>query len=482
MTRTIARTIQILVASTCVLLTACATTTAKWPMPPQNLDHSQDVDLDRRLDALVPQLLDAYAVPGAAIGIIRNGVVWRSSGYGVKEAKKGEPVTTDTAFNVGSISKPVTAWGVLRLVDAGRISLDTSVSSRLNRWSLPPSQFDSKGVTVERLLNHTAGLTMWAVPEFPPGTTVPTLEEMLNATTEGVRDIHLSHLPGSKWEYSGGGYAVLQWLIEEVSGLTFGDYMAGEVLKPLGMNASSYEWNSAVMAAVAAPHDSAGQPARGQRFTATSAAGLQTTLTDLLKFATASLPPPSGEPRRLLSNDAALKMFSTSAVASGYGLGYEVWEVDGLRFVGHGGQNEGWMAQFTLSPDTQNGLVILTNGVNGLRVISEVQCLWMLHTFARGCEGLTPLPIHVDEVQLSRFAGSYRDPSGATIDLTVHHGHIFWKTDYGYEFALRPRGGNEFGFVIGESRVIFRQTEDGTVVGLTRHRGKEQTTFQRLRQ
>lgn len=441
--------------------------------------HPQDATLDRQLDELVPDLLEAYSVPGAAIGVIRGGSVFLATGYGVVDSRTNTAVTAGTLFNVGSISKPVTAWGVMRLVDNGHIALDSAISSLVKTWAIPSSPHDADGVTVSSLLSHTSGLTMWAVPEFPPGAPVPSILEMLNATTDGVPDVHLAYPPGSKWEYSGGGYAVLQLLIEEVSGRRFPDYMEAEVLKPLGMTASSYVWDDAVLRRAAVPHDSAGRPTPGQRFTATSAAGLQSSVTDMLKFAEASLSLTERNPT-LLSERAATLMVRASEVSPEYGLGYELWGVDDLRFVGHGGQNEGWMAQLTLSPHTGDGLVVLTNGTNGLRIISEVQCLWMLRTFGRGCSQLSPLPVAVVEADLEALVGAYRDTSGAVVELTAHDGQLFWKTDYGYEFALRSRGGNEFGWVISESYLTIDRDSNGSVVGLTRHRGDERTPFQRV--
>lgn len=461
------------------LLLACSAHTPSKDHAKAAAEHPDGAQLERQLDDFVPRLLEAYAVPGAAVGIIRNGRVVLAEGYGVADTRTGVPVTTETLFNVGSISKPVTAWGVMRLVDNGKISFDTSVNSVLKTWAVPPSAHDPAGVTVSRLLSHTAGLSMWAVPEFPPGSPVPSILEMLNATTKGVRDVHLASPPGSKWEYSGGGYAVLQLLIEETTGRQFSGYMDDEVLKPLGMMSSAYEWNDAVLRSAAVPHDSAGQAAPGQRFTATSAAGLQTNVRDLLQFALASMSL-NGDDPKLLSAASSKKMLLPAEGSPKYGLGYELWEEDGLPFVGHGGQNEGWMAQLTLSPKTGDGIVILTNSTNGLRIISEVQCVWMIHTFARGCSKPSPLPLPVREEDLRELVGAYRDASGSTAELTAHHGQLFWKTDYGYEFALRSRGNNEFGWVIGDSYLTIDRDSSGSVVGITRHRDGEPTAFRRV--
>jgi CubicO group peptidase (beta-lactamase class C family) len=435
--------------------------------------------LEDELNFLLPRILDAYAVPGAAVGIIRGGKVWSATGYGYRDTAKGEPTTVSTAFNVGSISKSVTAWGVMRLVQEGRIELDAPVSGYLSRWKIPPSEFNHEAVTVRRLLNHTAGFSMWGVPKVSPEEDPPSLDEMLVATTDGERDIRLIREPGSEWGYSGGGYAVLQLLIEEVTHRPFDEYMKEEILRPLGMTGSAYVWDEAISLAAATPHDSSGKSFAGQRFTATSAAGLQTTLTDLLAFAMASLNS-ANQPTRILVSDTVASMQLPSGESPSYGLGYELPEMEGVRLVGHSGSNEGWMALLLLSPDTGDGIVILTNGTNGLRIISEVECAWLLEVFDKGCDGVTPLPVAVAEQELHRYTGRYQDSTGAVADIVVNDGHLFWRTDYGYDFALRSRGKDEFFWVIGKNRVTFQENSNRTVTGLIQHRGDESKTFKKM--
>jgi len=112
-----------------------------------------------RLDRDEARWLAAAEVHGASVALVRNGGVAWSTGYGQADAARGLPVTADTVFHTGSISKPVTAWGVMRLVEQGRLDLDVPVETYLTRWHLPASPFDSDGVTIRRLLSHSAGLS-----------------------------------------------------------------------------------------------------------------------------------------------------------------------------------------------------------------------------------------------------------------------------------------------------------------------------------
>jgi len=113
-----------------------------------------------QLDAMVLGFLDRPGIPGAAVGLIHNGEVAWTRSYGLADKENDVPVTLDTAFQVASISKPVAAWGVMRLAEQGRTDLDTPVERYLTRWHLPPSDLNHAAVTIRRLLSHTAGLSL----------------------------------------------------------------------------------------------------------------------------------------------------------------------------------------------------------------------------------------------------------------------------------------------------------------------------------
>jgi CubicO group peptidase (beta-lactamase class C family) len=129
-------------------------------------------------DKSVPGALRAYNVPGLAVALIRNGAVVWMKGYGFADVASAKPIAPDTAFNVGSLSKTATAWGVMRLVERGKVELDQPVDAYLRGWRLPPSEFDAKQVTIRRVLSHTAGTTVITdgtrhLPSLPSSTRSP---------------------------------------------------------------------------------------------------------------------------------------------------------------------------------------------------------------------------------------------------------------------------------------------------------------------
>ena len=340
----------------------------------------------QKLDQVVPELLEQYQVPGTAVALVHGGRVAWSKGYGLADEATGTPVTPETVFQVASLSKPVTAWGVLRLVAQRKLALDAPVESYLTRWHLPPSEFDHAEVTLRRLLNHTAGLSLGGYPGFDPSQKLPTLKESLSGITGGVGDVRVAHLPDTRFSYSGGGYTLLQLIIEEVTGETFSAYMQSAVLAPLGMARSSFEWTPALQAVTATAYREPGQPLSNYRFTALAAAGLYSTASDLARFVAAGMTGPNREPpgRGLLSPRDVESMFTPTvemdaSTSLGYGLGYGVRLLPGeIRMVSHSGGNRGWRARFAALPDRGEGIVILTNSDTGDGLTNDLLRFWSL--------------------------------------------------------------------------------------------------------
>lgn len=331
-----------------------------------------------RLDIKMPELLKQYSVPGVQIAVIDGDKVWtKEYGYRDKSAKK--KVMADTVFQVGSISKTVAAWGVMKLVDKGKIDLDAPVEQYIKRWHIPESQYDSAGVTVRRLLSHTSGLSLQGYAGVKPGNKLATLEESLSGKIGGAGDVRIIYEPGSKFKYSGGGYTLLQLLIEEVSGMSFEKYMEQEILKPLGMRSSAFEWKDELIPQTSKSYGVLGQTLPNYIFTEKAAAGLYTTASDLARFAVAGVNMSgSGQAGRGVLKPETAALMQQPVKNADWGLGYGFFKLsDGRTAVGHGGTNRGWRAQFNIIPESKQGVVILTNSDMGDNVIREVLALWI---------------------------------------------------------------------------------------------------------
>lgn len=332
------------------------------------------------LDHKIPQLLNDFIVPGAAIAIIENGKIILQKGYGYSNIDKGIRVTNTTGFNIGSISKTVAAWGIMKLVQEGEIDLDAPAEKYLTRWHLPESEFDSNKVTIRRLLSHTAGLSLHGYPGWSPKDDLPTIEESLDGKNNGPGRVEIIMEPGTKWKYSGGGFSMLQLIIEEVTGQKFEDYMQAQILNPLGMTSSSYTIDEKMLKSSSLEHNNFGEVIDFELFTAQAAAGLHTTINDFTKFALASLYADKNNKQQILSA-SYLEQMMTPAPASNesYGLGYQVESIDGtsMTLAGHGGANTGWHAFLRVNPVTNDGFVMITNGGAGHNIYRQIYCDWI---------------------------------------------------------------------------------------------------------
>jgi CubicO group peptidase (beta-lactamase class C family) len=210
----------------------------------------------------------------------------------------GRPVNPDTLFQMASVSKWITAWGVMTLVESGKIDLDAPVSHYLRRWKLPPTEYDNDLVTVRRLLSHTAGLTDGlGYCGSAPGQPLQPLAESLTAAADACPFTNGSVAVGARpggWQYSGGGYSLLQLLIEDVSGRSFADFMDAVVLKPLGMQRSTFHPRTSGAANVAEFFDSDGSASQHFAYTAAGAASLYSSTSDLARFVNAHRAGPDG--------------------------------------------------------------------------------------------------------------------------------------------------------------------------------------------
>jgi CubicO group peptidase (beta-lactamase class C family) len=316
------------------------------------------------------KLVDSSNAGNAVLAVIDDRSV-----QGVHAVSVGEAVDVDTVFQTASLSKWITAWGVMALAQEGKLDLDAPVGTYLTRWELPESKFDNSKVTVRRLLSHTAGLTDGlGYGGFAPGAAVQSLEESLerpaDASPGASGRIEVGYEPGSEWQYSGGGYAILQLLIEEVSGESFEGFMQRVVFRPLGMVRSTFDWTPSAGSTLATFYDTDSKPATHYRFSAAAAASLYTSVSDLTRFVQAHLPGKNGEPigRGVLAPATLDEMWRPHASMYGrdmWGLGTILYagNSEGGFVVGHDGSNEPAInTAARLDPATGNGIVILETG------------------------------------------------------------------------------------------------------------------------
>lgn len=304
-----------------------------------------------------------------AMAIMKNGNVEYEKFYSA-----GKPVDKNTVFQVSSLSKWISAVGIMKMVEDGKLDLDVPVSNYLTRWQLPPSQFNNEEVTVRRLLSHTAGLTdRLGYSGFKTGTRIQSLEESLTKAADADEGISGEVRVGMKpdeFKYSGGGYTLLQLLVEEVSGQSFASYMKENVFVPLNMTHSSYMWEDLSDFSLAEFYNNDGSKAAHYRYTSLAATSLYTSLADLELFFQAFLNGKNKEPigRNVLSTESLAAMRKPHGQSMGvdiWGLGTVLFATtDGNDFIiGHDGKSTPPInTAVRLNPETGDGIIVLETG------------------------------------------------------------------------------------------------------------------------
>lgn len=331
------------------------------------------------LDRVVPRAMRTYDVPGVAIALVRDGApVWLGA-YGEADRERGRPMTVDAVFQTGSISKSVSAWGALLLVEQGLVGLDDPLPGHLGGGVVPTASNPAQAITLRRVLSHTTGAALGPIgDEYPPDGAVPSLTAAL------ARDLRFVRAPGT-FGYSNPGFDLVELLVEELSGRSFAAFMEDDVLRPLGMHDAGFAWRERDRPRVPSGYDLRGMPVEPYVYPAKASGGLFATVGDIARFVAASVASERTLAAHVLS-DASVGMLHDpvvpipgvfGVVADAYALGHFVEVLpDGGRAIWHGGQGNGWMTHFHAVPATGDGIVILTNSQRSWPLMSRTLRDW----------------------------------------------------------------------------------------------------------
>lgn len=314
--------------------------------------------------------LDKQFVGNFAMAVISHGTVEQEKFYSV-----GKPIDRNSVFQVSSLSKWVSAFGIMKLVEEGMLDLDAPVSKFLTRWQLPPGSFNNDEVTVRRLLSHTAGLTDGlGYSGFEAGRPVQSNEQSLTKAADADKgisgEVRVGIQPGSEFKYSGGGYTILQLVVEEVTGQSFASYMKEAIFDPLNMQHSTYNWEDSSDYKLAEFYNSDGSKAGHYRYTSLAATSLYTSLSDMELFFQAHLKGKNSEPpgRNVVEPETIKKMREPH----GQAMGVDIWGLGTVLYatteendfiIGHDGKSTPPInTAIRLNPETGDGIIILETG------------------------------------------------------------------------------------------------------------------------
>ncbi|CAN5259892.1 hypothetical protein BH18ACT12_BH18ACT12_15210 [soil metagenome] len=317
------------------------------------------------IDAAAQTEMRRSAQPGLTLGVTDRDRTLVIRTYGLADLAARKPVTRETLFEIGSIGKTFTAVALLQLVDEGRIDLAAPVDRYLP-WFAVPQPVDHGPITIAHLLSHTAGI-------------VAGIDGTAEAAFQvwSLRDLPTFSAPGERFHYSNVGYKALGLVLRAVEGRPYPEVIRTRILEPLGMSATEPAITHDIRARLAVGyeylHDDRigypGAPLAPATWleTETADGSIASTAADMLPFVRLLLREGEGPSGRLLSETAFAQMTTGNAIedpTDAYGYGLLIRELEGRRFIGHGGGMVGYLAGMQVDPESGLGAIVLQNGMN----------------------------------------------------------------------------------------------------------------------
>ena len=374
----------------------------------------------------IAERMEHYGVPGMSIAVVHDYKVAWTKTYGHVDKEKSAPVTENTLFQAASISKPVSAYAALQMVEAGKLDLDKNVNQYLSSWYVPDNEFTTKEkVTLKHLVSHKAGLTVHGFWGYSTDLKVPSLVLLLDGKEPANSNpIRVDKVPGGAMRYSGGGYCVMQQMMIDVSQKTYPEIMQERVLSPISMNKSTFAQPlpDSKLKYAATGYVPNGSMTKGKRHTypEMAAAGLWTNAEELAKFIIDLQQTLKGNSTKVLSQAMAQKMVTP---VEGDFIGLGIFLRDG-RF-GHGGWNEGFSSDLTGHLEDGYGVVVMINA-NQPDFIDEVA-----NAVGRVYNWDKSAPIHeklaFTPAEIARIAGKYAYSFDENITIYAENDKVFLK-------------------------------------------------------
>jgi CubicO group peptidase (beta-lactamase class C family) len=423
-----------------------------------------------------PKTLDEqlarYHTPGISIAVIHDLEIDWAQGFGVCEARTTRGVTPDTLFQAGSISKPVFALAVMRLVQEGHLDLDEDVNTYLTSWRVPANGEWQPRVTLRHLLSHTAGMTGQGYYGYDVSAALPTTIQVLNGELPANSEkVEVNIIPGLHYRYSGGGMVVAQQVLVDVLAKPFPEIMRELMFKPLGMTHSTYEqpltpsWEA--IAAVAHPIN--GTPLEGKYFIypELAAAGLWTTPTDLAKLGLELMRVLHDRHSAIWNKETITEMLRPQTEQSQgsngllIGLGFAGRGMgEGAYFI-HGGTNIGFVAEMRFYRSTGQGAIVMVNSNEGHLLREEV-----MKSIGQeyGWADVFPPEKLIATLSLDNsYSGVYLTKAGLKFEIATEDGNLFLHCEQHPPLQIFPTSELEFFATAANTTISFEKDDTGNI-------------------
>ncbi len=327
--------------------------------------------------ATIERALESTSVASIAVAVAKDGQILWEEGFGLADREAKRPASAHTMYSLASISKPITATGLMMLVEQGKISLDKPANDYLGRGQLTGLAGDASQATVRRVLSHTAGLPLhyqffYADQSYRP----PPMDETI------TRYGNIVFAPGAQYEYSNLGFGIIDHIIERASGQTYADYMRAQVFQPLGLTHTSIDIAPGLEQFAAQRYDAQKRAIPFYVFDHMGASAVYSSAHDLVRFGMFHLKNHLSEQRAILT-DATIDQMHTAVPPAQYGLGWGVTDNDmGFRRVSHTGGMPGVSTVLNLYPTENLAVVVLTSSGAPTGQIAQDIAAAVLPTYA----------------------------------------------------------------------------------------------------
>jgi len=319
----------------------------------------------REVRTSIPNKLVEEVAPSLAVAVAKDGEIIWEQGFGWADRERHVPSTEHTMYSLASISKPITATGLMVLAERGKLDLDRPIDDYLGSAKINGRAWDAAGATVRRVANHTAGLPLHYhfFPEDEPFRR-PAMDETIR------RYANLVTVPGERYHYSNLGYGLLDYVIARLSGKPYADFMRQEVFLPLGLTRTSVDVGPGLEPYQAVRYGRDGLPLPYYDFDHPGGSAVFASAHDLVRFGMFHLKEHPADQKAILT-DATLDIMHTPTVSTresaGYGIGWAIDENDmGYRSISHDGGMSGVVTALKLIPSERLVVTVLANASNPL--------------------------------------------------------------------------------------------------------------------
>lgn len=398
------------------------------------------------LTSSIQREMEEKQLPAFSIALVDGDQIVWAQGFGYQDPEQKTAATAHTIYRVGSVSKLFTDIGIMQMVEAGKISLDAPVSQYVPDFH-PKNPFDQP-ITLRELMSHRAGL----LREPPIGNYFDPSSPTLEATVRSMNSTELVYAPGTHVKYSNAGIAVVGYTLQELNHRPFAEYLKQAVLDPLGMTESSFEPEPKLMRNLAKAYmwsyDGLKFPAPTFELGLAPAGCMYSSVTDLAQFLIVLFHDGRGPKEQVIKPETLEQMwtpqFAQPGQKRGFGLGFQISELEGHRVIGHGGAIYGFATEVAGLPDEKLGVVTVTTMDASNAVVNAVarQALQMLVAMRSGrplpqFKSTTAVPAELSH----KLAGRYGEGEAA-VDLMDRAGTLHMlPVSGGFESQLRMLDG-----------------------------------------